>query len=490
MGFYHNSLMYEKGNTIVSGSLPAQNDTVVPGKFELGAETVDGILILSQESGDGPVLKLWGQKHCLEREQPTILGHLHDGRKTVVHGNRGKVSVSSIVAPDEPASLTIRPVTATVGAFFPQPDKATIKQAKYSSDEMGILFRRGDINIPKIGELGDGDTPCEITVEWGRVEVSRNVSCISESGELPRHHVTINITLTFSEPVTLDYAVTRTRTVLQFFDLLLGFPQNLSDLWLSGDLGNVRVWDCLEKIYPNVGLLRHRPLGPIAEPANVEKMLKVWLEDTSWAQADNTFRLCFTRQTKAFTEDRLVLAANMFDQISRDAVGGPGTVRCMTSDEEDVHKKVKEILESLPCDSVVRKQLWNDLGRLGRLTLKERIERRVDVIVRHMPGNDDKFITWLKETCRMGVDCRNVFTHRADKGKGVTSRLSQDFNSIRIMTQTLEFVYLSARLLELGLDMNHWRTTAALGGHYLLDDYWVLYKEDMEYIEQVMDTGR
>ena len=117
MGFYHNSLMYEKGNTLISGNLAAQNNTVVPGKFELGTETVDGILTLLQESGDGPVLTLWGRKHCLEREQPTILGHLHDGRKTVVQGNRGKVCVSSVIDPDEPASLTIRPVTATVGTF-------------------------------------------------------------------------------------------------------------------------------------------------------------------------------------------------------------------------------------------------------------------------------------------------------------------------------------------------------------------------------------
>jgi hypothetical protein len=125
------------------------------------------------------------------------------------------------------------------------------------------------------------------------------------------------------------------------------------------------------------------PLDPINRPDEFLAVLKSWLAGdqerrAARVRADDSF----TRQT-FYPIDRLVGAANAFDLLPESAV--PDRVG-LTAEVLAAKKQCKAIFRELP-NSDERESLLRALGRLGQVTLKQKIRHRANIITR-ATGND------------------------------------------------------------------------------------------------------
>ena len=291
----------------------------------------------------------------------------------------------------------------------------------------------------------------------GRVSASHNPQPTSWGGpEGVGIQNTIFITLEFREPVGLEESISCTRKVLRFLEIMVGRPQNLTDLSFSVKSENqtaelLRVyWSLPPKRDPASEEGKPHPadvmLDVARNPERFSQVLGNWLDrENDWCHARARFSACFGKQN-LYDVDRLIGTANMFDILPRSAVPADMPLSQEISDAQGI---AQNVFTSLP-RSPERDSVLSVLGRLGKPNLKQKVRQRARTVV----GAIGERFAELPMVTDEAINCRNFYVH------GGKPRFDYDehFNSVSFFIDALEFVFAASDLIEAGWDAGAWIT--------------------------------
>jgi len=265
----------------------------------------------------------------------------------------------------------------------------------------------------------------------------------------------IAVTIKPDAPVSLQKIMSRLRVLLRFFELVIGREQGLSHLNVAlqdehkGSLP-VAVYRTMEGASSEdvEGDKNDSPhprdvlVSTIDGSENYSRLLISYLRSDK-ERHDARVRLHNSlMRSESYTIDRLVGAANMFDILPDEIY--PNCVE-LSPEMVEAKEKARKLFKSLP-DSVERSSILGALGRIGKLSLKRKIESRV------VTTNLDKCLPGLVEVLREAVNCRNHYVH------GVQGKIdySENTDLFRFFTDALEFSFAASDLVEMGWDFKAW----------------------------------
>lgn len=305
----------------------------------------------------------------------------------------------------------------------------------------------------------------EAETELGTVHVYHRPSFPNPLSS-PRYVKIQNFTyveLRFPEPLNLSDAVDRFYSLLRFLELLAGRPQNVDYVGLSTAGGDERsqpldmyITDppTRPKTWEN---RRPHPteilLSVVKEPEIFAKVIRNWIAaGTDRREARARLANCLELQNH-FTIDRLVGAANMFDILPPKSFP-PANV--LSSEVADAKKKARETFRALP-DSPERSSILSSLGRLGTLTLREKVRHRAALVAEKL-GRE---LPHLDEVVDEAVKCRNYYVH----GSPGSFSYADNGDMTVFLTRALEFLFAASDLIDAGWDPKVWRSRGGVGSH-------------------------
>lgn len=133
----------------------------------------------------------------------------------------------------------------------------------------------------------------------------------------------------------------------------------------------------------------------------------------------------------------------MFDLLPESAV--PSVVP-LSDDLAKAKAAARASFKALP-PSIERNSMLDALRRLGEATLKHKVKHRAELILSKVPPTRFPKLLAVLEAA---VDCRNHYVHGAETGINYRA----NFNLVIFFTDTLEFVFGAAELVEAGWDVN------------------------------------
>jgi hypothetical protein len=264
---------------------------------------------------------------------------------------------------------------------------------------------------------------------------------------------TIFTSIRFPEPIVFQSAIERVLILLRFFELIVGRPQNLSQISLelvSGDDQStlLQTYWCIPPFREADKVLephfKDTLLDAASEPDALSDVLIRWLDRNKlWRDARFRFSNSFSNQNK-YSIDRLIGSANMFDILPNSAL--PSKIE-LSDELLEVKKNSRSAFKELP-KSPERDSILDALGRLGKSTLKNKIRHRAQVVLERI---GERLPDLLKVTDE-AVNCRNYYVH------GTPGRIdySGNFRVFVFLTDTLEFVFAVSDLIESGWDIEKW----------------------------------
>lgn len=194
---------------------------------------------------------------------------------------------------------------------------------------------------------------------------------------------------------------------------------------------------------------RDMPLDGVRRTDEFRQVIEQWFFSNNHALARARLHSC-REAGSYFNVDRLVAAANMFDLTST----------LTPTDVPDNLAKVRDdclaALRALPrCDD--RDSAIMALSRIGAPTLMKKVLSRATILRGHFILDD------LDKVLRQAVKCRNYFVHGpSDKGFNYVA-VEQH---VSFFTETLEFVFAAAELIECGWNANAWRLRPHTSHHW------------------------
>lgn len=261
-------------------------------------------------------------------------------------------------------------------------------------------------------------------------------------------------TVKFPEPVCTSRCITDVLTLMRFFEIIVGRPQNV--LELTFQLASpedrpalVDVYWCMRPVRTN-DLEGRKPhpadtlLDAVDTPEVFGDVLKSWLEQHP-ARREARFRFSSGfADLNSYSIDRLVGAANMFDILPASATPAPPP---LSVEIVEAQKASRTAFLKLP-ESPERSSILGALGRLGKNTLKHKIRSRAKLV---SDATGDKFPE-LELVANEAVNCRNYFVH------GTESKIlySESTDFLSFLTESLEFVFAASDLIDAGWDMGAW----------------------------------
>ena len=429
--------------------------------------------------------------HTTSPEHGHLLGTLHD---------LTRVSLFDCITTSGPGSASSGNEGYTFAELFPHfvvygarhlgAHEAAISRVSFTIDDADVLFHDaeafGQVSEPSklIERVVNRDHAHEeppfgpnplIAYFAGRTEL---LSAATTIGTVTASHrpVRINsspkrvaienqtyLTIDPNEPIDLSDAISRVLRLLQFLELLIGRPQNISNLGLrlraskeGGDY--LGVYWCMppfrsaEAEHPRPGPYEML-IDPIRSRAEFETVLSSWLaRDGERRDARERFSDAFELQRR-YTIDRLVGAANMFDILPIDAV--PGKV-CLSKGLVDAKSAARHIFRGLPA-SPERDSVLGALGRLGISTLRDKVQHRARLLTERAPGMFPR----LDEMVAEAVRCRNHYVH----GSPGSFSYAANSDMVATLTNILEFIFGASELVEAGWNIEQWSSRGSSGRH-------------------------
>jgi hypothetical protein len=197
----------------------------------------------------------------------------------------------------------------------------------------------------------------------------------------------ILLSIHFREPLTFGEAMASISAPLQYFAVLIGRLQHLSNFSIRAEAPDER--PCVLEVHwslaprrepPNEGEKPHSLdilIDPVESPGEFSRTLSNWLDrHKTWEDARLRFATSFARQ-REYSIDRLISAANMFDILPSSAV--PSTV-CLSGEVTKAKAACRKLFKALPKTLLERQSVLDALGRVGKANLKQKIRHRVGVI--------------------------------------------------------------------------------------------------------------
>ena len=289
------------------------------------------------------------------------------------------------------------------------------------------------------------------------------------------------LSITFDEPLPVKESLHRMGRILQFFDLVVGFTQNVSSI--SVHTGFDDPSHSFELYAIGYGGRHSRPeesqngsilrttvlVHPVYESAEFANVLTAWLNrDREWRTA--RIRLAHDWGTRLYPYNRLIAAANVFDLLPS---GVYGNKPFLASDLSAAVDASKEIFRSLP-QSEERDDVLGYLGRIGGWRLKRKIASRAKIICDSIGPLLPDFETVISEA----VNLRNHYVH------GSPSRIRNDerLQSLLFLTKSLEFIFFASDLIDAGWNIADWCKKGRPIGHPF-QNYLIYYNEDLKMLK-------
>lgn len=332
---------------------------------------------------------------------------------------------------------------------------------------------------------------CHATV--GSVKLANRISHNNGGSQGVHIKNEIKISLAFASPTNVQCAFKRLHVLHSFFELCLGKRQRyLSiEVELVEEKENVygpgtrplqAYWS-----YCNEGMSGETApthptevlVTPYVQRKDFESILANWLDcEARVGEARSRFTQYF--RSDLYDVDRIVGSANMFDLLL-----GPHVPSTTELDEQtqqavqDCRKRFKE----LPNGSPARQPVLSALGRVGSPSLRDKILHRVQIIT----NADQEMFSELDLPCVNAVRCRNHFVH-GTKGE---FDYSKEIDMLIFLTNTLEFVFATSHLIELGWDYSSWWKRAPVLRHPF-GIYIYNYEMNLSRLKKLIskDSGR
>jgi hypothetical protein len=191
------------------------------------------------------------------------------------------------------------------------------------------------------------------------------------------------------------------------------------------------------------------PLDAIRRPSEFRRTLEGWFVNEEFALARARLHACRANGNR-FTIDRLVAAANMFD--IRPVIVQKEVDPELASVCEASLKALRALPRSDDRDSAIMA-----LSRVGVPTLLKKVLARAGILRGHFYLKD------IEHVLRQAVKCRNYFVHGSgDK----VFNYSVVQKHVTFLTETLEFIFAAAELIECGWSGAEWRQRPHTGYHW------------------------
>jgi len=324
---------------------------------------------------------------------------------------------------------------------------------------------------------------------WGVVS-ARHAPTVSSHFGAPSHiRDKIITSITFAELVDFETAIYRVFTLIQFFGLVIGRPQRMKGLALHSErLGTdsdpLSVY-CSYGPTRNTryGLKRPHPadklLDPVGRSEEFARVLQDWLSrQASWRDARSRFSPSF-QKWRQNDINKLIASANMFDILPASSV--PPAAQ-LSSALQQAKLDARAIFKTLP-DSPERSSMLNAIGRIGKLTLKQKVRFRAQPIIDACPENFPHLIVILDQA----INCRNFFVH----GGIPPFSYSENKFAITFFIDTLLFVFGVSDLIQAGWDFRSWVHSLSAKSHPFgayKADYSQVMEQLMTLIVKAGDT--
>lgn len=341
------------------------------------------------------------------------------------------------------------------------PSKESIeKLIKEDSDKTKeqFGFSRTDLDF-EIGEypvifIYTGfDKICEFDSELGYIEITNNPSRNPASSNGYSLKNKISCTIKFSNKIKFKEANEKITPLILILQLIIGKELNILEYKLHSSSKNTysdifNVYSCASnhtetnENTPN----KNQRLICIEENSNeFITVVKSWLiRQKEWQDARWQFFDSFCKKT--YDTDRLVKSANMFDIIPEKAYINNLQISENLNNAKDA---CREIFKSLP-ESIEKNSILGALGRIGKKSLKNKIQERAAIIT----NNTSIILSGLNTIINHSVDCRNHFVH------GGTGKFDyyENFDLVCFFINTLEFIYGVSELIDSGWNFEEWNT--------------------------------
>jgi len=467
-----------------AGYFTLSTDTKIPGELSL--------------KGAATTLNLYSDAPFDPRATQDFLGTLYD---------RSKVSLiecitagtGSVIRSDERHyTCSVFPHFVIFGDQYINSSDRVIRALRFTVDDAKTLFYDFDAfgavidarpHMERIAEEKQGRRKIEIgeypqlfyftgkyeiiaaDTVLGKISVNHNFGGGYPGPEGIHLDNTISLDIAFDSERTVAEAIQSVIDILKFLEVIAGRPQNILKLEFfpvsAADHPHVLdVYWCMpprrdpekESREPHWTDL---PIQAAIEKDEFTSVLKKWLErHDEWRNARGRFSAALAYQN-TYCTDRIVGAANMFDIMPKSAY--PETVP-LDPDLETARDEARKAFKELPISSE-RDSVLSALGRVGKATLKRKIQGRVKLIT-DIVG--DQFPE-LDVVVDQAVNCRNYYVH----GSAAKFDYGKHIDQVDFFTDTLEFVFAASDLLEADWDISAWIKRGSSPSHpfgiYLID---------------------
>lgn len=293
---------------------------------------------------------------------------------------------------------------------------------------------------------------------------------------------TIFHTIEFHEPQTLRKALHVLMSVHRFYELILGARQKYKKIQLTlegmeeakhpparlhWNRCNRRVKKRQRDVHPT-----DIPVLAGTERVLFETVLANWMRMSQSMEASR-LRLFNGLLTNMYSYDRLIGAANMYDLLPEERVPNEEELSPnLSSAITDARTAFRKLGQSSARDSIL-----SALGRTGKPSLKTKILHRADIVNKAMGMRFQN----LDVVCHHAVLCRNHYVHGSRAGFDY----DQNFSSFAYLTDTLEFIFAAADLIECGWSpqeyLSRHGTMSHFAGRYIFN-----YDLRMNALEKVI----
>lgn len=320
--------------------------------------------------------------------------------------------------------------------------------------------------ISNISEISDYPSIIYFSGLWEIIKCATDVGSVSltnrvshgtggSSGAGFENQVTVNIE--FFAQKNLRDAVEALQTLHSLFELNLGRrqPYKWIELTLAtldperpeGDrhLESELLWsaanDRIEGVVPPTSYA-DLLLDPEDRPEEFKTVTQGWVNSSS-VMKDARSRF-FSGFHSSYGINRIVGAANMFDLLPESRA--PKKISIDVELQSAVTES-RKIFKALP-KSTARDSVLSAIGRVGHASLRDKVRYCADVLISKYP---QKF-SELYIPCDQAVLCRNHYIHGSERGFDY----QDNFNEFAFITDTVEFVFAMADLINLGWEFEFW----------------------------------
>lgn len=311
---------------------------------------------------------------------------------------------------------------------------------------------------PRVVYFAGRCTLLEASLSFGRLEV-QHWPLANANSQGARITTQMRVQVEFEPTVSLQECLEKVGSIGQFLSLVAGRSQGIENVQIAADGHDseespLSVHWSLAPPQANGQELDtpswiDMPLDGVRRAGEFKHVVEQWFSSNEHALARARLHSCRAAGNH-FDVDRLVAAANMFDLT--DAFTPSEIPPSLAKVRDESLRALRALPRSDDRDSAIMA-----LSRIGAPTLMKKVLSRAAVLRGHFDLKD------LDKVLRQAIKCRNFFVHGSgDKGFNFTVVQSHKW----FLTETLEFVFAAAALIECGWAAGDWRLQNHTGHHW------------------------